>query len=198
MTSRQFKKIKNQNPFDFPNSYYTYDEYNNVLINKQEEEIQIKLQSQLELELELQLKKEQETHQEDTNVLIPTHDTQTETKTNKETLISDAVKNEHNSKTEINSATTEYNAEIDNNIEIEFTKETKLQKTYVDNRYIPKENIMNYLKDKNFLKNEMVFMRITSGFCPAGVEYGRKFMKDNNLIKIKKQNNKQIDNKDEN
>jgi hypothetical protein len=169
MTSRQFKKVKNQNPFDFPNSYYTYDEYDNVLVNKQQEE--------------LQLKKEQELinmNKEDINAVTSTMEQQN--------LILDTMEND-----DINSSNVEYASKIDSNTEIETTKETILQKTYVDNKYIPKENIMSYLRDKDFLKNEMVFMRITSGFCPAGVDYGRKFMKDNNLIKIKKQNKNQID-----
>lgn len=73
------------------------------------------------------------------------------------------------------------------------SKEKNNKDVYVDDRYIPKINIKQFLEEKDILKTQMIFMRISASFCPAGVDYGRKFMKDNNLVKNRKQTDKQID-----
>lgn len=65
--------------------------------------------------------------------------------------------------------------------------------TYIDDKYIPKEDIKAYLETKGLLKSHMIFMRITASFCPTGVDYGRNFMKKYDLSKTGKQNDKQMD-----
>jgi hypothetical protein len=62
--------------------------------------------------------------------------------------------------------------------------DTNSLKTY---RYIKESELKEFNKDK------MTFIRITNSFCVDGVNYGRNFMKDYDLIKKRVQNDKNID-----
>lgn len=57
----------------------------------------------------------------------------------------------------------------------------------INDNYVKKENIKEFCKDK------VTFIRITNSFCLDGVNYGRNFMKNNDLIKKRVQNDKNID-----
>lgn len=54
-------------------------------------------------------------------------------------------------------------------------------------RYILESNLKEFCKDK------ITFIRITNSFCIDGVNYGRNFMKNYDLIKKKIQNDKNVD-----
>lgn len=56
-----------------------------------------------------------------------------------------------------------------------------------NNRYIEKSDLKEFCKDK------ITYIRITNSFCVDGVNYGRNFMKDYDLIKKRVQNDKNID-----
>lgn len=57
----------------------------------------------------------------------------------------------------------------------------------INDRYVKKENMQEFCKDK------ITFVRITNSFCTDGVNYGRNFMKNFDLIKKRVQNDVNID-----
>ena len=57
----------------------------------------------------------------------------------------------------------------------------------INKKYIKKNDIKNFIKDK------ITFIRISTSMCLDGVNYGRDFMKKYNIEKKKMQNNVQID-----
>lgn len=59
--------------------------------------------------------------------------------------------------------------------------------TLKTDRYIKEDNLKEFNKDK------ITFIRITNTFCLDGVNYGRNFMKDYDLIKKRVQDEKNID-----
>ena len=80
-------------------------------------------------------------------------------------------------------------------LEQEFLNNSKSYYTYnyddtnslKTDRYIKESDLKEFNKDK------MTFIRITNSFCIDGVNYGRNFMKDYDLIKKRVQNDKNID-----
>lgn len=80
-------------------------------------------------------------------------------------------------------------------LEQEFLNNSKSYYTYnyddtnslKTDRYIKESDLEEFNKDK------MTFIRITNSFCVDGVNYGRNFMKDYDLIKKRVQNDKNID-----
>lgn len=67
--------------------------------------------------------------------------------------------------------------------------------TYNDTQSIINHNYVhkNNLKNNLIFNDKIVFIRITCGFCPEGVNYGRNFMKNYDLYKKHLQNNENID-----
>ena len=65
------------------------------------------------------------------------------------------------------------------------------------NKHIQKNNIKSFFKktqhNSELNERHMIFIRITCGFCKDGVDYGRKFMEQYDLIKKRIQNNNNID-----
>lgn len=57
----------------------------------------------------------------------------------------------------------------------------------IGDKYIKKQNVKEFCKDK------ITFVRITNSFCVDGVNYGRNFMKNYDIIKKRVQNDKNID-----
>lgn len=57
---------------------------------------------------------------------------------------------------------------------------------FINDKYIKKEDFKEFCKDK------ITFVRITNSFCIDGVNYGRNFMKNYDLIKKRIQNDKNI------
>lgn len=80
-------------------------------------------------------------------------------------------------------------------LEQEFLNNSKSYYTYnyddtnslKTDRYIKESDLKEFNKDK------ITFIRITNSFCVDGVNYGRNFMKDYDLIKKRVQNDKNID-----
>jgi hypothetical protein len=77
----------------------------------------------------------------------------------------------------------------------DFLKNDKSYYTYHNEKYNIEKNTKYLDKDtiKEFCKNIITFIRISPSFCVDGVNYGRNFMKKNNLKKIGVQNDEQIE-----
>ncbi len=67
--------------------------------------------------------------------------------------------------------------------------EEKRENPIIKENYIHKNDII----DLDIFKDKPLFVRITSGFCEGGVNWGRNFMKKQNLIKKRIQNKSEKD-----
>lgn len=64
---------------------------------------------------------------------------------------------------------------------------------YDDTNTLKTDRYIKEIDLKEFNKDKITFIRITNSFCVDGVNYGRNFMKDYDLIKKRVQNEKNID-----
>ena len=68
-----------------------------------------------------------------------------------------------------------------------YTYDVDKDNNIINKKYIKKNDIKNFIKDK------ITFIRVSTTMCLDGVNYGRDFMKKYNLIKKRLQNNIQVD-----
>jgi len=68
-----------------------------------------------------------------------------------------------------------------------YTYDVENKNNIINEKHINKNNVKNFIKDK------ITFVRISTSMCLGGVNYGRDFMKTYNIEKKRIQNNIQVD-----